>query len=66
MNNEASQPTCPSPKLRITLNPFLVTMLQAVAHAIHFKRILNFGEGQAIHGAFVDEIEQLESSAFLR
>jgi len=41
-------------------------MLQAVAHAIHFKRILNFGEGQAIHGAFVDEIEQLESSAFLR
>jgi Transposase DDE domain len=21
-------------------------MLQAVAHAIHFKRILNFGEGQ--------------------
>src|SRR5712664_2902131 len=46
MNNEASQPTCPSPKLRITLNPFLVTMLQAVAHAIHFKRILNFGEGQ--------------------
>jgi glycine/D-amino acid oxidase-like deaminating enzyme len=36
---------CPSPKLRTTLNPLLVTMLQAVAHAIHFKRILNFGEG---------------------
>ena len=28
------------------LNPLLVTMLQAAAHAIHFKRILNFGEGQ--------------------
>jgi hypothetical protein len=46
MNAEASQPTCPSPERRITLNPFFVTMLRAVAHAIHFKRILNFGEGQ--------------------
>jgi hypothetical protein len=27
--------------------PLLVTMLQAVAHAIHFKRILNFGESEA-------------------
>jgi hypothetical protein len=27
------------------LNPLLVTMLQPAAHAIHFKRILNFGEG---------------------
>jgi hypothetical protein len=33
-------------KLRKTLNPFLVTMLQAALHAIHFNRILSFGEGQ--------------------
>ena len=29
-----------------TLNPVLVTMLQAAQHAVRFKRILNFGEGQ--------------------
>jgi hypothetical protein len=35
-----------SPKLRKTLNPVPVTVLQAAPHAMHFKRILNFGEGQ--------------------
>jgi hypothetical protein len=29
------------------LNLVPVTMLQASPHAIHFKRIFNFGEGQA-------------------
>src|SRR5712664_572793 len=38
---------CRSPKLRKALKPVLVTMLQAAPHTIHFKRILNFGEGQA-------------------
>jgi hypothetical protein len=44
----SSRPTdpCRSPKLRRTLNPVPVTMLQAAPNAIHFKRILNFGEGQ--------------------
>jgi len=32
-----------------TLNPVLLTMLQAAQHAIHLKRILNFGEGQRTH-----------------
>src|SRR5260370_23525065 len=30
-----------------TLNSVIVTMLQAAPHAIHFKRILNFREGQS-------------------
>jgi len=44
----SSRPTdrCCPPKLRKTLNPVPLTMLQAAPHAIHFKRILNFGEGQ--------------------
>ncbi len=40
---------CRSPKFRKTLNPVFVTMLQAAPEAIHFKRILNFGEGQGVH-----------------
>ncbi len=36
---------CPSPKLRKTLILARVTMLPASLHAIHFKHILNFGEG---------------------
>src|ERR1700687_4342865 len=40
---------CRSPKLRKTLNPVFVTMLQAAPEAIHFKRILNFGEGQPFY-----------------
>ncbi len=38
--------SCPSPKLRKTLIFARVTMLPASLHAIHFKHILNFGEGQ--------------------
>jgi len=38
---------CPSPKLRKTMILSRVTMLPASLHAIHFKHILNFGEGQA-------------------
>ena len=40
--------SCRSPKLRKTLNPVFVTMLQAAPEAIHFKRILNFGEGHCV------------------
>jgi hypothetical protein len=36
---------CPSPKLRKTMILSRVTMLPASLHAIHFKHILNFGEG---------------------
>jgi hypothetical protein len=35
-----------SARLRKIPNPILILMLQATPHAIHFKRILNFGEGQ--------------------
>src|SRR5258708_39315567 len=38
--------TCRSPKLRRALNLVRVIMLQATPHAIHFKHILNVGEGQ--------------------
>jgi hypothetical protein len=37
--------SCPSPKLRTTLNPFLVTMLREAARAIHFRRIFEFWRG---------------------
>jgi hypothetical protein len=37
---------CRLPKLRKTPSLVVVTMLQAAAHDIHFKRILNFGEGR--------------------
>jgi len=36
---------CRSPKLRKALNLGRVTMLQSTLHAIHFKRVFNFGEG---------------------
>jgi hypothetical protein len=42
---------CPSPKLRKTLNLARVTMLPASLHAIHYKHILNFGEGQVVSRA---------------
>jgi hypothetical protein len=33
-----------------------VTMLQARPHAVHFKRILDFGEGQGMWGSHGGEI----------
>jgi hypothetical protein len=36
-----------------------VTMLQARPHAIHFKRILDFGEGQVEHLNFYRHLETL-------
>src|SRR5882762_6698136 len=37
---------CRSPKLREAVNRVRATMLRVSLHAIHFKHILNFGEGQ--------------------
>jgi hypothetical protein len=41
-------PACRSPKLRKALTPVRVTMLQATPHAIHFNRVLNLDEEQAV------------------
>jgi len=43
--------TCCSPKLRKAMNVVRVTMLQASPHLSHFKRLLDFGEGQLLVAA---------------
>src|ERR1700676_1651351 len=52
----ASQP-CRSPKLRKAVSLVRVTMLQASPHVRHFKRILDFGEGQDVRRAWPKTLE---------
>jgi hypothetical protein len=51
--------TSRSPKLRKTLNPVLATMLRAAPHAIHFKRILNFGEGHSLPPPLFNNLQKI-------
>jgi hypothetical protein len=39
-------------------------MLQARPHALHFKRILDFGEGQRLHPSFFHVVRVELDSAF--
>src|ERR1700675_3353722 len=52
-----SKSTCRSPKLHKAVSLVRVTMLQASPHVRHFKRILDFGEGQDVRRAWPKTLE---------